>query len=95
MDIVAGYLEVDRADDTHEIVISHPVLVPDLNGVGHIKLQPRHARHLAYVLLENATYVEAEIMGSHTGKINLTGRQNRQNKMERSYQLRLGIQHSG
>lgn len=63
MDKVAGFLEVDRTNDTHEIVISHPALTPDADGLGRIVLLPRHARHLANLLLENATYAEAETTG--------------------------------
>lgn len=63
MDKVAGFLEIDRKDDTHEIVISHPAFKSDANGLVHIMLLPRHARHLANLLIENATYAEAEISG--------------------------------
>ena len=63
MDKVAGFLEIDRGNDTHEIVISHLALTPDANGLVHIMLQPRHARHLANLLIENATYAEAETVG--------------------------------
>lgn len=63
MDRVAGFLEIDRRDDTHEIVISHPALKPDPDGLVHIHLPPRHARHLANLLTENATYAEAETVG--------------------------------
>jgi hypothetical protein len=64
MEKVAGFLEVDRTADTHEIVISHPVAKSDADGLAHIVLMPRHARHLANVLIENATYAEAEMAGS-------------------------------
>jgi hypothetical protein len=67
MDIVAGFMEIDRMEDTHEIVISHPVFKPDANGVVHIMLSPRYARHLANLLVENATYAEAEIVDSLPG----------------------------
>ena len=60
MDRVAGFLEIDRTGDTHEIVITHPLLKPDANGLVRVVLQPRHARHLANLLIENATYAEAE-----------------------------------
>jgi hypothetical protein len=63
MDKVAGFLEIDRRDDTHEIVISHPAFKSDDNGLIHIMLLPRHARYLANLLIENATYAEAEIFG--------------------------------
>jgi len=63
MERVARFLEIDRTGDTHEIVITHPLLRPDVNGKIRIVLQPRHARHLANVLIENATYAEAEAGG--------------------------------
>jgi hypothetical protein len=60
MDKVAGFLEVDRTSDTHEVIISHPASTPDANGLEHIMLSPRYARHLANLLLEYASYVETE-----------------------------------
>ncbi len=64
MDKVAGVLEVGRTDDTYEIVISYPALKPDANGFGHIVVLPRQARHLANLLIEQATYAEAEAAGT-------------------------------
>jgi len=64
VDKVAGFLGVDRTDDIHEIVISSPRLKPDTNGLGPIVLAPRYARHLANLLVENATYAEAEAVGT-------------------------------
>lgn len=63
MDRVAGFLDIDRRRDTHEIVISHRAVKPDANGLVHIMLLPRYARHLANLLIENATYAEAEAAG--------------------------------
>jgi hypothetical protein len=63
MDTVARLLEIDRTGDTHEVVITHSLLKPDVNGLVRIVLQPRHARHLANLLIENATYAEAEAVG--------------------------------
>jgi hypothetical protein len=60
MEKVAGVLEVSRTEDTHEIVIIHPDLKPDATGVGRIVFSPRHARHLANLLIENATEAEAD-----------------------------------
>ena len=60
MDRVAGFLEIDRTDDTHEIVISHPTLKPDAKGRVRIVLGPRQARYLANLLIEHATYAEDE-----------------------------------
>lgn len=62
MDIVAGFLEIDGGNDNHEIVVKHPVLKPDENGRVHFALLPRQARHLANLLVEYATYAEAEIV---------------------------------
>ena len=63
MDKVAGFLEVGRTDASHEIVIEHPGLKPDANGATRIVLSPRYARHLANLLIEHATYAEAEAVG--------------------------------
>ena len=63
MERVAGLLEIDRTGDTHEIVITHPLSKPDANGLVRIVLQPRYARHLANLLIENATCAEAEAVG--------------------------------
>jgi hypothetical protein len=64
VDKVAGLLEVGRTDDTHEIVIKHPDLKPDTNGVGRIVFLPKHARHLASLLMIHAAYAEAEKAGT-------------------------------
>ena len=64
MDKVAALLEVGRTDDTHEVVIKHPDLKPDANGVGRIVFLPRHARHLASLLMIHAAYAEAEEAGT-------------------------------
>jgi hypothetical protein len=63
VDKVAGFLEVGRTDDTHKIVINLSALKPDADGLGHIVLLPQQARHLANVLIENASYAEAETRG--------------------------------
>ena len=63
MERVAGFLEIDRTGDTHEIVITHRLSKPDANGLVRIVLRPRHARHLANALIESATYAEAEAVG--------------------------------
>jgi hypothetical protein len=62
-DKIAGFLEVGRTDDTHEVVINHPDLKPDENGVGHIVFSPRQARGLANLLVKHATWAEAEARG--------------------------------
>lgn len=37
-----------------EVVINHPDLNPDKNGVGHIVFSPEQAEHLARLLLKKA-----------------------------------------
>jgi hypothetical protein len=64
VDKVAGLLEVGRTDDTHEIVIRHPDLKTDANGLGRIVFLPKHARHLASLLMIHAAYAEAEQAGT-------------------------------
>ena len=59
-DNVEGFLEVG-CNDKDEIVINHPDLKPDENGVGHIVFSPRQARNLAQLLLQNAGKAERAI----------------------------------
>lgn len=54
-----GTLEVGTNGDG-EVVINHPDLEPDENGVGHIVFSPNQARHLAQCLLRQATEAEME-----------------------------------
>jgi hypothetical protein len=65
MEKVAGVLEVWRTDDTHEIVIKYPDWKPDAKGVAQIVFSPRHARHLASLLIEHAADAEAEAAGTN------------------------------
>lgn len=58
-DIIAGFLEVG-CNDSGEVVINHPDLRPDENGVGHIVFSPSQARNLASLLLKNAAEAESE-----------------------------------
>lgn len=51
-DIDRGSLEVGR--NGLDIIINHPNLEPDANGVGHIVFSPRQARHLARILMKHA-----------------------------------------
>jgi hypothetical protein len=60
MDTVGGTLQVWRTDEGNEIVISHPNLKPDAQGVSHIVFSTRYARHLAHLLLEHAADADAE-----------------------------------
>lgn len=59
-DNIGGFLEVG-CNDNDEIVINHPDLKPDENGVGHIVFSPHQARNLAQLLLDNAVSAEREI----------------------------------
>ncbi len=52
-DIVAGYLEVG-INESGEVVINHPDLKPDADGVGHIVFSPRQARNLGELLIRKA-----------------------------------------
>lgn len=52
-DVNAGFLEVGR-NDNFEIVVNHPDLKPDENGVGHIVFSPRQARQFARLLMKHS-----------------------------------------
>jgi hypothetical protein len=69
MEKVAGKLEVGLTEDICHIVIRHRESKRDRNGVGHIQLSPRHARHLANVLLNYAAHAEAEATRNHSNVI--------------------------
>lgn len=60
---VAGTLEVGT-NGHGEVVINHPALRPDENGVGHIVFSPRQARNLAQLLHRKAREAEKET-GAH------------------------------
>jgi hypothetical protein len=51
--IAAGVLEVGTTG-AGEVVINHPDLLPDENGVGHIVFSPAQARRLGNLLLHKA-----------------------------------------
>lgn len=59
MDKISGFLEVGH-NEQGEVVINHPDLKPDENGVGHIVFSPGQARNLARLLLERASEAEAD-----------------------------------
>ena len=59
IDKIDGYLEVG-CNDRGEVVVNHPDLKPDANGVGHIVFSPNQARHLAQMLLNKAAESERE-----------------------------------
>lgn len=56
--VESGHLEVGR-DLAGQVVINHPDLKPDANGVGHIVFSPEQARNLAALLLKHAAEGEA------------------------------------
>jgi hypothetical protein len=58
MDKVEGVLEVGILNG--EVVVNHPDLKPDENGVGHIVFSPDQARHLAYLMIRKADEAERE-----------------------------------
>ena len=59
-DLIAGHLQVGTNGDG-EVVINHPQLITDSNGVGHIVFSPRQARNLASLLLKKADEAEKEL----------------------------------
>lgn len=54
IDKVEGHLEVGL-NDNDEIVINHPDLKPDENGVGHIVFSINQAQHLGSLLMTKAS----------------------------------------
>jgi hypothetical protein len=60
-DKVEGFLEVG-CNDKCEVVVNHPDLMPDADGIGHIVFSPNQARHLAELLLRNAAQAETQAM---------------------------------
>ena len=63
MDKITGYLEVGH-NKRGEIVIVHPDLKPDKNGVGHIVFSVDQARNLARLLMQRACLVESLARGA-------------------------------
>lgn len=55
-DKIGGVLEVGILNE--EVIVNHPDLKPDENGVGHIVFSPAQARNLAYLLLKKAAEAE-------------------------------------
>ena len=52
------YLEVGVTLDGREVIINHPDLEPDENGVGHIVFSPQQARSLARLPIKHAGIAE-------------------------------------
>lgn len=59
-DKIAGYLEVGL-NDNNEIVINHPDLKPDENGVGHIVFSVNQAENFSKMLAEKASEASKNI----------------------------------
>jgi hypothetical protein len=56
---IEGYLEVGL-NEQGEVVVNHPDLKPDDNGVGHIVFSANQARNLAELLMKHAAQAERE-----------------------------------
>jgi hypothetical protein len=60
---VAGFLEVGT-NGRGEIVVNHPDLKPDADGVGHIVFSPDQALNLAKLLLTKSVEARRELRSS-------------------------------
>lgn len=60
MTVPAGILEVGT-NGHGEVVVNHPDLIPDANGVGHIVFSPAQARNLAMLLQKMARRAAKEV----------------------------------
>jgi hypothetical protein len=60
-EIAKNTLEVGT-NGAGEVVVNHPDLQPDANGVGHIVFSPEQARQLAFLLQQKAHNAEEEII---------------------------------
>jgi hypothetical protein len=56
-DKIGGHLEVGH-NEQGEVVVNHPALIVDADGVGHIVFSPMQARHFANLLLKKANEAE-------------------------------------
>lgn len=63
-DKVKGVLEVGISGDGREVIINHPDLQPDADGVGHIVFSPEQARNLAKLLTGKADEIEGRTQPS-------------------------------
>lgn len=66
-EIVRGFLEVGR-DEQGQVVINHPDLKPDKDGVGHIVFSPAQALNLAWLLEKHAGVVPTPPAESLSGE---------------------------
>lgn len=60
-EILKNTLEVGT-NGSGEVIVNHPDLRPDENGVGHIIFSPQQARTLAFLLQQKAHSAEEEII---------------------------------
>jgi hypothetical protein len=60
MDRVAGRIEVSLTDESPEVIMRYPAYPSDAKGTHEIVIMPRHARHLANLLIEYADAAEAD-----------------------------------
>lgn len=60
-DKVTGVLEVGLNEDG-EVVVNHPDLKPDVDGVGHIVFSPAQALNLAELLIKHAMLANQQIL---------------------------------
>src|ERR1035438_2791117 len=67
MEKVSGFLEVGP-NDKNEVVINHPDLHPDENGVGHIVFSPNQARNLAELLIKHANSIDTDTSTPSIGR---------------------------
>lgn len=49
-----GCLEIGVSEDGREVIVNHPDLQPDAEGIGHIVFSPAQAREFAALLLKHA-----------------------------------------
>ena len=56
-EIAENTLEVGH-NEHGEVVVNHPDLMPDANGVGHIVFSPAQARDFATLLVRHADHCE-------------------------------------
>lgn len=58
-----GYLIVGLTEDGKEVIVNHPDIDPDKDGVGYITFSPEQARNLARLLLEKAHEIDGKLTG--------------------------------
>jgi hypothetical protein len=63
-EVAQGILEVGT-NGAGEVVVNHPDLMPDENGVGHIVFSVSQAQNLASLLLKKASEAASELQEKH------------------------------